>query len=411
MLKLNRRTVLAGVAGLPFASQVFAQSSQTVKIALLTPLSGPWARAGQLSRIGVEMAVEDINKAGGIKSLGGAKLELILADAGDSVERAKNAAQRLVAREPDLVGGIGAWLSSFTLAATEITERAKLPWLTLSWLDSITGRGFKYVFATSAPTSALAAESIPTLVTLAKAKSGKAIQSVGIIGESTAPAQGYLEPLRKGGLEKLGLKIVTDETFTPPLSDATPLIQRLRSAKPDFLILYTSNVPDVKIILEKMNEFGLGNGRIPILVPTLAIATPETLKNVGAESLEGILGMATNWGSRSMKEFLDNLCARSGEPWIMMDTLSNYGHVALFVDAIERAKSTDREKVTEALRATNTNKGPAKFFMGKDLRFGQNGRRVDGPVILFQWQGGKPISIYPEEDAASSLIWPGMKKT
>jgi branched-chain amino acid transport system substrate-binding protein len=409
MLNLSRRTVLAGAASLPFASRAFGQQGQ-VKIALISPLSGPWARAGQLERIGVEMAVEDINKAGGIKSLGGAKLELVLADAGDSVERAKNAAQRLVAREPDLVGGIGAWLSSFTLAVTEVTERAKLPWLTLSWLDSITGRGFKYVFATSAPTSRLTSESVPVLVALAKAKSGRAIQSVGIIGESTAPAQGYLDPLRKGGLEKLGIKIVTDETFTPPLSDATPIVQRIRSAKPDFLIIYTSNVPDAKIILEKMGEFGLGNGRIPILVPTLAIATPEVLKNIGANALEGILGIATNWGSRSIQPFLDNLCARSGEPWIMMDTLSSYGHVALLHDAMERAKSIDREKVTEALRATNTNEGPAKFFLGKDLRFDQNGRRLDGPVVLFQWQGGKPLSVYPEEGAQASFIWPGVKK-
>lgn len=159
-----------------------------------------------------------------------------------------------------------------------------------------------------------------------------------------------------------------------------------------------------------MGEFGLGNGRIPILVPTLAIATPEVLKNIGANALEGILGIATNWGSRSIQPFLDNLCARSGEPWIMMDTLSSYGHVALLHDAMERAKSIDREKVTEALRATNTNEGPAKFFLGKDLRFDQNGRRLDGPVVLFQWQGGKPLSVYPEEGAQASFIWPGVKK-
>src|SRR6516164_2534719 len=62
---------------------------------------------------------------------------------------AKNAAQRLVAQEPDVVGGIGCWLSSFTLAVTEVTERAELPWLTLSYSDLITGRGFKYIFQSS----------------------------------------------------------------------------------------------------------------------------------------------------------------------------------------------------------------------------------------------------------------------
>jgi ABC-type branched-subunit amino acid transport system substrate-binding protein len=106
-----------------------------VKVALVVPLSGPWARQGLLEREGAEMAIEDINAAGGIKSLGGAKLKLIIGDTGDTVEKAKNAAQRLVAQEPDLVGGVGAWLSSFTLAVTEVTERAEIPWLTLSYSD------------------------------------------------------------------------------------------------------------------------------------------------------------------------------------------------------------------------------------------------------------------------------------
>ena len=118
-------------------------------MAMIAPLSGPWARQGQLLRMGADMAIEDINQQGGIKALGGAKLEMVVADAGDSTEKAKNAAQRLLADNPDLVGGTGAWLSSFTLAVTEVTERAQLPWLTLSYSDAITNRGFKFVFQTS----------------------------------------------------------------------------------------------------------------------------------------------------------------------------------------------------------------------------------------------------------------------
>ena len=118
-------------------------------MAMIVPLSGPWARQGQLLRQGADMAIDEINKSGGIKSLGGAKFELVAADAGDSTEKAKNAAQRLLAEQPDLIGGFGSWLSSFTLAVTEVTERAQLPWLTLSYSDAITGRGFKFVFQTS----------------------------------------------------------------------------------------------------------------------------------------------------------------------------------------------------------------------------------------------------------------------
>ena len=151
-----------------------AQNPKEVKIALVVPLSGPWARQGILEQMGAEMAIEDVNKAGGIKALGGAKLKLVLYDTGDTAEKAKNAAQRLVAQEPDVVGGIGCWLSSFTLAVTEVTERAELPWLTLSYSDLITGRGFKYVFQTSPTAEAQATALLPRVVDLAsKAGSGR----------------------------------------------------------------------------------------------------------------------------------------------------------------------------------------------------------------------------------------------
>ena len=103
---------------------------------MLVPLSGPWARQGILEKMGAELAIDDVNNAGGIKALGGAKLKLLEFDTQDSAEKAKDAAQRMIAQHPDLVGGFGCWLSTFTLAVTEVTERAQLPWLTLSLLRS-----------------------------------------------------------------------------------------------------------------------------------------------------------------------------------------------------------------------------------------------------------------------------------
>src|SRR3954454_12447484 len=120
---------------------VVAQSTE-VKVAVIAPVSGPWARQGDLMLKGAQRAVDDINKGGGIKALAGAKMKLVVIDAGDNIEKAKNAAQRMVAQESDVVGCTGAWLSSFTLAVTEVTERAELPCVTLSYSDQITARGF-----------------------------------------------------------------------------------------------------------------------------------------------------------------------------------------------------------------------------------------------------------------------------
>src|ERR1700727_2293409 len=150
-----------------------AQAAKEVKIAMLVPLSGPWARQGILEKFGANLAIDDINKAGGIKSMGGAKLKLMEYDTGDSAEKAKDAAQRMLAQEPDLAGGFGCWLSTFTLAATEVTERAELPWLTLSYSDLITGRGYKYVFQSSPTADAQAEDEVPMVVDMAMQASGK----------------------------------------------------------------------------------------------------------------------------------------------------------------------------------------------------------------------------------------------
>jgi branched-chain amino acid transport system substrate-binding protein len=172
---------VAALYSTPVAVQA---QSKKVKIAVIVPLSGPWARQGMLVKFGAETAIDEINAAGGIKALGGAKLELVAIDAGDSAEKAKNAAQRLVAQEPDVVGGMGAWLSTFTLAVTEVTERAQMPWLTLSYSDTITDRSFKYVFQTSPTAGWQSTNALPTILELVKAATGQAPTTVGIIGET-----------------------------------------------------------------------------------------------------------------------------------------------------------------------------------------------------------------------------------
>src|SRR5205085_12121031 len=104
--KPTRRTVTTALAlgalGMPHLARAQAKS---VKMAMIAPLSGPWARQGQLLRQGAEMAIDEINQKGGIGKLGGAKFELVVADAGDNTEKAKNAAQRLLSDQPDLIGG------------------------------------------------------------------------------------------------------------------------------------------------------------------------------------------------------------------------------------------------------------------------------------------------------------------
>src|SRR4051794_35034561 len=86
-MELTRRAAIAGAASLPAVTAARAQQPAEVKIAMLVPLSGPWARQGILEQMGARLAIDDINSAGGIKSMGGAKLKLVEYDTQDSAEK------------------------------------------------------------------------------------------------------------------------------------------------------------------------------------------------------------------------------------------------------------------------------------------------------------------------------------
>ena len=377
-----------------------------VKVAVVVPLSGAWARHGELHLKGAQLAADDINAAGGIKALGGAKIRLIVADSGDSTEKAKNAAQRLLSQEPDLVGGTGAFVSSFTLAITEITERAEVPWLTLSYSDQITARGYKYVFQTSPIASKQAQDALPVLMEIAKHANAPQPKTVGIVMDNTASPVAFTKPMREGGFEKLGLKLVVDEVYTPPLADATAMIQKVRNARPDILLMLTTNIPDTKLVLEKLNEMGLGRGRIPVLGNGGHMGAPELLNVVGKDLLEGVMGAIANWGGKGNEEVVNAFKSKQKEPWMPQDSISTYGDIWIFKDAIEKAGSADPKKVAQAIRSMNESEGAARFFPGGKLAFEPNGRRAGAELVIVQWQGGEPKAIFPASLAATKPLWP-----
>jgi len=402
--KLTRRALAAlaaALVALPAAAQA------PVKIGLIVPLSGPWARQGQVMRIGAEMAVEHINGQGGVRALGGAPIELVVVDTGDSVERAKNAAQRMVADHPDMVGATGSYLSSFTLAVSEVTERASLPLLTLSYSDLITGRGFRYIFQTS-PTGVQQAEgALPILLELAESAGAKRPERVGIVMDSTAASVAFVKPIKEGGiLDRLDLDLVVDQTFTPPLSNATPLIQRVRSTRPDLLLLLPTVVADTKLLLEKMNEFGLGRGRLPTVSNGSAMGDPDLAKNMPPALLEGIMTVVANWNVKGLEALAAEYIERSGEPWLTQNPLCAYGHVWLLKEALEMAGTAERAAVADALRTMDLTDGPARYFPGNRVRFDEHGRRIDAPLLVIQWQNGVPVTVYPPEAAVAEPAWP-----
>jgi branched-chain amino acid transport system substrate-binding protein len=404
-LTVSMLTIAAVIAAAATPAPVAAQAPKEVEVALIVPLSGPWARQGLLERMGAEMAIDDINKSGGIKSLGGAKMKLIILDTGDSAEKAKNAAQRLVAQNPSVVGGIGAWLSSFTLAVTEVTERAELPWITLSYSDVITGRGFRYVFQTSATGDRQSELALPTIMQLAEKSTGKKPTTTGVIQDNTAAPVSFMKPMRAGGFEKAGLRVLVDEIYTPPLSDATPLVSKVRTSRPDFVWVISTSIPDDSLLMQKFAEMGIGGNKLPIVGNGAHFGAPELLKVAGADVLEGALITVANWSNDSQRALIDEFKKRTSEPWLTQDSLCAYGHVWILKEAVEKAGVADRKKVAEAIRAMDTSEGAARYFAGNHIKFDDKGRRVDAPLVIFQWQQGVPVTVYPQGPGTAQPRW------
>ena len=401
---VTRRTVLSGAAAIGLSTVARAQQPAEVKVGLIVPLSGIYTRPGQVMRMGAEMGIEHINAQGGIKSLGGAKLKLVVIDCGDTTEKAKNAAQRMVAQETDLVAATGSYLSSFTLAVTEVTERAELPMLTLSYSDLLTERGFKFIFQTAAPASRQSELGLPELMKLAEAASGKRPKTVAMLMDNTATSVATAKALKEKIFAQEGLQLVVEEVWTPPLSDATSLIQKVRSARPDLLLFMPNAISDAKLGLEKINEFGLGQGKIPTVSFSITIAEPDMLQSVSADVVQGIMTIVANWGSKGHEDLIAELKAKYKEPWMTQNVISTYGDMWLMKAALEQAGKADRLAVAQAFRTMDG--GPSKHYPGGQLKFDEKGRRVVAGVVIVQWQSGVPVTVFPPDLALAAPFWP-----
>ena len=394
----------AGAAAAAAAGRVSAQAAGTAKIAIIVPLSGGLAAIGQNIKAGAELAVEDVNAAGGIKALGGMKLELVAADAEDTVEKAKNAAQRVLAQEPNLIGGMGDAVSGMTLVITELTERAEVPWMTQTFADVLTERGFKYIFEAVPVASAQGEMALPTVMELAKL-AGKTPKTVAVLADTNQAIQGMVKNWREGGYDKSGLKVLSEQSYTPPIADATPLIASLRRNRPDVMFILPSQLPDLKLMLDKLAEFGLGRDVLPTFAVSGPSGTQELLNAAGAKSLEGFMGIFSNWPGKAHEDLAARFRAKTGKAWMTSQALDGYGQVMVYRLALETAGAADRRKVADAMRKMDLPPGPPNFFNGP-LKWDERGRRVGAGLAIAQWQNGQPVTVFPQAAASAKVNWP-----
>jgi branched-chain amino acid transport system substrate-binding protein len=396
-----RRKLLA-VAGFLALGFPGAGAQTTVDIGLMGPFSGPWAEHGKFMRIGGEMAVEEINRQGGIKSLGGAKINLVVADTGPSVETATNAAQRLLS-PGKLSAFTCCFLSSFSLAASEIGERQQVPMLTFSYSDVLVRRGYKYVFRDSSGAD-FQVRAAADLLKKEAAKIGKTIRTAALVGDNTAASVAYFKSLAEV-LPTSDVRIVLNRVWTPPLPDAIPVALAIRDANPDVIFLGATTFDDTVGIVRAFNATGvkklaLGNGA--------QFVTPEFLEALGPQQAEGVM---TTQGTAITKDpyaadFLKRFRERTNIKWTVHDTTSVYSHLWILKEALEKAASADPKKLREVLASIHITNPPPTAFIGVDIQYDAAGQNPKAPTFIVQWQNGLPVLVAPGEFAVASLKWP-----
>src|SRR6266850_1310063 len=119
--------------------------AKEVKLGYILPVTGPLAFEAQLSLNGLQLAVDEINNAGGIKALGGAKLALLPGDTQNKVELGNSEAARLIDQGISVL--IGPFSSLVAYSVRQVTEKNKTPFMLLAAVaDNLTEGGLKYVF-------------------------------------------------------------------------------------------------------------------------------------------------------------------------------------------------------------------------------------------------------------------------
>ena len=206
-----------------------------VVIGTVWPMSGTFSFVGSAEIAGASKAVEDINAAGGIESLCNATLRLAIYDAGGSAEEAATAVERLLDDEPDVSAIAGSWLSSFSLAATEVSERAGIPFVTESFADSVTDReGFTHVFGYSPPASAIKGL-ILDAIQPGLDQAGITMETVAVVGSTSAAAV----PLQQALLAEFadrGIEVAVTDTWAPGgLDDPSGVATKIANADVDVI--------------------------------------------------------------------------------------------------------------------------------------------------------------------------------
>lgn len=379
-----------------------APAVDPVQIGLISPLSGPFADNGLQARLGTELCVSQINEAGGIQSLGGAQIELIIQDTGPAAPAdVANQLQSMIDKN-DLSAVIGAWASSYTLAAVPVAEQNQIPMVTESFADSIVEQGYQYVFKIPASAALMGSMATEAILELAS-EQGITITTAAVVADNTSAAQVSAEAA-EARFESLGVNVPVTEFFTPGLTTADSIAIKVVAAEPQ-VIFVQGSLGDMAILQRAFRDQGYSG---PFLGAGSGYVTVDYAKTIGVEETNGTFSSAGwNWdmpGEAAAKFKEDFVAAYPEYEFPGQEAGEDCAAVYIIAQAMEDAGSADPTAVRDAISNVNITEGPATMLASGKVSFDETGMLRDTTPVIIQWQDGIPRTVFPKSIASTDPI-------
>ncbi|MBB4372131.1 branched-chain amino acid transport system substrate-binding protein [Bradyrhizobium sp. cir1] len=412
-MTITRRDVLLGAAAtaalMPLAAR--AQTSEVV-IGLTYPMSGANAQIGVDAQRAYETAAEIINKdfdfdlplakGEGLPGLGGAKIRLVYADHQGDPQKGRAEAERLITQEK-VCAILGTYQSAVAVTVSQTCERYQIPFISAdNSSPSLHRRGLKYYFRPSPHDEMFSAAMFDFFDALKK--KGTKVETLALFHEDTIFGTDSANAQLKLAADR-GYKVVADIKYRANSPSLSAEVQQLKAANADVL-MPSSYTTDGILLVKTMAELGY---KPKAIVAQAAGFSEKALYDAVGDKLEGVITRGSFSldlaAKRPMVGKINAMFKEKSGKDLNDNTSREFMALIIMADAINRAKSTDGEKIRDALAATAMPAGQT-IMPWKSVKFDEMGQNNDADPVLLQYIGGKFVTVSPEQAAVAEPVWP-----
>jgi branched-chain amino acid transport system substrate-binding protein len=394
--RLLQTTAATAATGLVSAPSVLRAQGSAVKLGLLHPVSGALSYSGQQGRLGATMAVEEVNAAGGIKALGGARIEAVLGDAQSTPEGGNAEVEKMNAAGVAAI--VGGYSSSICLTASQTAARYDLPYVVdVGVADNIVTRGLKNTFRFGPGFGVIAKTALDNLVTI-NDQSGKPAKTMMIVHEDSLFGSG-LAKLLNAQLPERGFQVLETIPHPTPTRDFNNVVLKIKAQNPDLVI--PANYYNEYVLLARTMQQQRVRPKGIYSVLGGAASSYKFVKEF-PEAAQYIMDCNHWFDPRNPKAVALKKKVEDRGEFYTYEVFMNYSCILLVADALERAGSAERDKIIAALEGSTFSGhvmpyGPTKFV---------NGQNAGAAPVNTQVLGNDIQVIFPQAFATAKPVFP-----